>query len=230
VSAQSANGLVDYSLDDESYQADSLFSGLMSGLHFVSARDVLGCEAVANVMIDSTPIISFINIDVTEPECFSNSGIIDIDLGGGTGELNYFIDGEVLNNLQITNLAPANYEILVTDSLGCASSAAVEVPIPLCPIYFPNIITPHLSNPNNLFIASTHELYDVGIIEYSIFDRWGEKIFVSRDFSIHTRGSVWWDGRINGKMAEQDVYAYRVEVVHPNGQVEVFIDTVFLLR
>lgn len=230
VSAQSDSGGINYSLDGQGFQSQNEYTDLENGMHTIIAQDAIGCEATQEVEIDSTPIVSFLNYDIEEPECFINSGSINLNMTGGTGQLTYFIDGSSSNESQFTGLAPDAYEIMVTDSLGCESRETIVVPIPLCPIYFPNIISYHVDQPNNLFTAFTHELYDVGIIEYSIYDRWGEQVFISSDFSIHTSGSVWWDGRINGIMAEQDVYTYRIEVLHPNGFQEVFIDDFMLLR
>jgi len=57
-----------------------------------------------------------------------------------------------------------------------------------------------------------------------IFNRWGELIFESHD------RDVGWDGYVNGKMAKQDVYVWKVEGQYINGQGFTEVGDVTLLH
>ena len=60
--------------------------------------------------------------------------------------------------------------------------------------------------------------------ELDIYDRWGQLIFVSHDINTG------WDGTINGKLAPQDVYAYKCDVKFKTGQRKTYAGSVTLLR
>ena len=64
------------------------------------------------------------------------------------------------------------------------------------------------------------------VVEYElqVYNRWGQLIFVSHDVN---QG---WDGTINGRIAPQDVYAYKCEVKFRTGQRKVYTGSVTLLR
>ena len=70
-----------------------------------------------------------------------------------------------------------------------------------------------------------HPLYS-GIVEYQmeVYNRWGEKIFISNDICIG------WDGYVNGVMALQDVYVWKVSVIFKNGEPHKQYGSVTLLR
>jgi gliding motility-associated-like protein len=72
-------------------------------------------------------------------------------------------------------------------------------------IWIPNAFTPNDDNFNNVF-----EPKGYGIVKYtmSIFDRWGEKIYTSNDFSVG------WNGYKNGTVCQDDVYIYKIIVTN----------------
>jgi gliding motility-associated-like protein len=51
---------------------------------------------------------------------------------------------------------------------------------------------------------------------FRIFNRWGKVVFERNNFSPNIT-DFGWDGRVNGKMADQGVYVYTVEVLCENG-------------
>jgi gliding motility-associated-like protein len=71
-------------------------------------------------------------------------------------------------------------------------------------LFIPNAFTPNGDGANDVFF-----IYGSGIkeIHFSIFDRWGEKVFETSQFN---QG---WNGTINGKNAEQGVYVYEAVVI-----------------
>lgn len=69
-------------------------------------------------------------------------------------------------------------------------------------IFVPNSFTPNNDPVNGSFRIIYNE--DVISGEYSIFDRWGLRIFSSMDLNIG------WDGTMNGVEVQQGVYNYTV--------------------
>ena len=106
-------------------------------------------------------------------------------------------------------------------------------------IEFPTAFTPNPNGPNGgvypcgeKYIVDKDNLNDVfypkasGIETYQleIYNRWGEKIFTSNDICIG------WDGYVDGVLAPQDVYVWRVSVTYKNGHPDKKYGSVTLLR
>lgn len=67
------------------------------------------------------------------------------------------------------------------------------------------------------------------IIDFLIYNRWGEKIFESQDFTPNdiTKG---WNGTYKGQEAQVDNYAFYCSAKMPDGQIKIYKGTVALLR
>ncbi len=71
-------------------------------------------------------------------------------------------------------------------------------------IYFPNAFTPDGDGINEMFGPLGHYIEE---FEMTIFDRWGEQIFNTKEYGVN------WDGKVNGgdeAMTGVYVYTYRV--------------------
>lgn len=232
VFASGGNGILEYSLDGVSYSQNPVIEGLTQGSYTIYIRDEENCIDTVSFDLDGTPAVNIVDAITTLPDCFDTNGSLEIRSSGGVGNLSYSIDGVIyqLDSL-IMELPSGNYEITVIDELGCEAIQSVIIEIPLCPIYIPNVFTPDGDGLEDIFKAFTNIDYEVGIIDFRIYDRWGELVFVSGQFSIHTgEKQYWWDGYFNGKPANEGVYTYMIEVEHPNGVMELFADDVTLLR
>jgi len=222
---------LEYTINNNDYTENNLFSNLSTGGYIISVRDTLGCLASDSVFIDSTPEVLVRSIDVTIPDCYTENGIIEILAAGGTGIIEYEVNGMVQLDSTFNELPYGNYELLITDELGCSYTDTITILAPICPIYIPNVFTPDNDGSEDIFQAFTNDDYEVGIIDYRIYDRWGELIFISGSYSIHTEKlEYWWDGYFRGKPAEQAVYVYLIKVRHPDNSTEVYSGDVTLLR
>jgi gliding motility-associated-like protein len=99
-------------------------------------------------------------------------------------------------------------------------------------INFPNAFTPNLNgsdggvyNPeaidNDIFFPIYTEVQQ---FQMQIFNRWGEKVFESNDINVG------WDGYINGAIAQQDVYVYKVKGVYFDNSTFEKVGEVTLMR
>ncbi|MFL5764956.1 MAG: PKD domain-containing protein [Bacteroidia bacterium] len=96
--------------------------------------------------------------------------------------------------------------LLTITNHGCRDSVSKEVEIvPLFTLFIPNAFTPDGNGDNDAFAPKGAEISEFRMM---IFDRWGEMIYSTDDIN---RG---WDGTANhgGKIAEQGVYVYKIEV------------------
>lgn len=88
-------------------------------------------------------------------------------------------------------------------------------------IFSPTAFSPNGDNLNDLFFVSGQFIVEM---ELSIFNRWGELIFVSNDVNEP------WDGTYNNKPAAEDAYVWSVQVTDLAGRTYKESGTVALLR
>jgi gliding motility-associated-like protein len=69
-------------------------------------------------------------------------------------------------------------------------------------IWFPNTFTPNKNGLNDFF---TGKGTDITYFDLMIFNRWGELIFETEKLDEG------WDGFYKGRLAEQDVYVWKVK-------------------
>lgn len=116
-----------YSLNSITYQASAVFTNIAAGNYFVFAKDALGCVGAAIVVVNSIagPSITAVS---TAASCTVNDGTITATGSGGTGGLQFSIDGTTYSpSYTFTNLAPNTYTVYVKDTLGCIKTTTVVV-------------------------------------------------------------------------------------------------------
>ncbi len=101
------------------------------------------------------------------------------------------------------------YSVKATNEDGCVDEANVAVYVirPTCDerdIYVPNIFSPNQDGENDDFKVLSNFIDQIHLI---IYNRWGEKIFETKDKNQA------WDGTYKGSLLPPDVYAYYFNVV-----------------
>lgn len=96
--------------------------------------------------------------------------------------------------------------LYASNANGCIDSVTYNIIInDILTIYIPNSFSPNGDGVNDVF-----QIHGYGIspenFELLIFDRWGNKIFATRDINEGWKGSV----HNNGNIVQEDVYVYRV--------------------
>ena len=144
----------------------------------------------------------------------------------GTGTMTWiFGDGilcHVCPNSQVVTRTGGNYMVQTINQYGCKSIDDLNIEVTnYYSIYIPNVFTPNFDDVNDLFLVC-----GVGIsnIEVSIFDRWGEKIFYSKE---QLKG---WDGTYKTDFCKQDVYTYVVNFTSLDGKTHTKTGHVSLLK
>ncbi|MBK9017240.1 MAG: hypothetical protein IPM82_26065 [Saprospiraceae bacterium] len=101
-------------------------TGLAGGTYDVSATDANGCEVVSTVIIEEPQPFNS-NATATDLTAYnSNDGTASANPTGGTSPYTFLWDnGETTET--ISNLAPGDYTVVVTDANGCQSEQTVTV-------------------------------------------------------------------------------------------------------
>ncbi|HET6245489.1 MAG: CotH kinase family protein [Bacteroidetes bacterium] len=78
-------------------------------------------------------------------------------------------------------------------------------------VFIPNAFSPNGDGTNDVLFLFGNK---VASIEFSVFNRWGQKVFET------TSLSTGWDGTFNGQLLNPGVYAYQIQVKFINGDEE----------
>jgi gliding motility-associated-like protein len=92
---------------------------------------------------------------------------------------------------------------IVFNEYGCSDSVRNEVFVEPFTIYIPNTFIPDGDGVNDSFVPITD--FDIYEWEFSVFNRWGNLIFVNTDV-----GSSW-DGYVDGEKVEDGTYIYTLK-------------------
>lgn len=113
------------------------------------------------------------------------------------------------------------YTLRGTSSAGCVAYDEVCVFVTKeWNVYIPNAFTPNGDADNDIFIPVG---YGLSQIKLFIFDRWGTQIFAGDE------NNPGWDGKLKGKLCEQGVYVYQVEIKTMGGNTIKKVGHVTLL-
>jgi gliding motility-associated-like protein len=132
----------------------------------------------------------------------------------------------------VTTAAPPytlTYQLVARNENACTDTAyALVKTFTNGLIHMPNAFTPNADGTNDVFyVLAGAEARTIK--DFSIFNRWGEKVFqatnVPPNDPVHG-----WKGRYKGRDAMGGVYVYYVTLVHIDGHEEVYKGTVVLIR
>ena len=224
--------LIGYSLNDGPPQLSPIFDNLPEGDYTVSLVDSTDCSASVDVTLTNEITVIIDDAIVFDANCAERFGSIEILASQALGNITYSLDStDIFQESNIfENVDPGPHIVFVNDDQGCRVPVEIEIGIPDCPIFIPNIFCPSCGDSSNseFFIGSTN-IYDICILRYEIYDRWGNLIYYTDKFSIHDGGS-WWDGTFDNVPAEQGVYVYLIEALHENGTQEIYTGDITLVR
>lgn len=112
-----------YSLDGMDFQSDSVFTGLAGGSYEVTVRDNNGLTVQTNTISITEP-------DVVSVDANATLNTITAAGSGGTGVLEYSIDGVNFQSSNVfTNLPNGVYIVTVQDESGCSGQTIAIVAV-----------------------------------------------------------------------------------------------------
>ena len=128
ISASGGTGTLQFSINNgATFQSGNVFNGLAAGTYNVVVSDAVGCLVSTSIVIADPPIlnISASNVGTT---CTQSNGSISASGSGGTGVLQYAINGGSYQaSTNFNNLAAGNYTVTVQDANGCTASTTTNI-------------------------------------------------------------------------------------------------------
>ena len=95
-------------------------------------------------------------------------------------------------------------------------------------IFFANIFSPNEDGINDIFYPQSNDCQSL-VLNFSIYDRWGNHIFEQKDFPLNDP-LFGWKGDYKGKKAQEAIYTYFLELKLPNGKILVKKGDVLLVE
>lgn len=178
-----------------------------------------------------TTIKSFSQEVHSIPDCFrieTQSYNIEIDQ---SYEYEYIVQGgEIVSqnssNLVIKWAKGLNNElsVIVYDRRGCSNVSTLKIEFIPCDesfLWVPNSFTPNSNSTNDYFRP-----YGININQFqmTIYNRWGEKIFITRNLEEG------WDGRYKGKESQIGVYIYKIIYKDVSNEEKNIVGKVSLIK
>lgn len=227
-----------HSINGGSFTSAQVFDQLSGGTYQMVTRDSLGCVYSSNFTIpegnnlqvslgpdriielgDSVQITGRVNInpaDITAID-WNNAGPSSC---AGTGCLS-LLDSPYMDT---------RYTIEVMDTNGCIAydDLLIQV-ITNSGLYIPNAFSPNGDGLNDVFMIMGKTTGLKTIANFSIYTRWGEKVYQVQNF-LPNDPAYGWDGTFRNQTLNPQVLVYQVKVEKIDGTVEYLEGGVTLMR
>jgi gliding motility-associated-like protein len=193
----------------------SIINNLSMGSYTVTVTDIEGCTSSENISISEYGAFTF-NLGNDTTICSGNGFILS---PGNFAQYNWQ-DSTIDSIYKVRS--PGVYWVEVTSNAGCKSSDTLQV-IEDClhDIVIPNAFSPNNDGVNDIFIA---EAISVKTFKMEIYNRWGEKIFLSNSIN---QG---WKGNFKNHQCETGIYLWRIKYSVNGKDQKEKTGTVFLLE
>lgn len=160
------------------------------------------------IVVHKNPKMQVLSKDVH----YGNDGQLTVSISDGTAPYKYIIDpGDTYstdeNILELTNLSPGTYQVLVVDANYCRSSDAGQlIQIKLedgKQVIVNNALTPNGDGINDEWLIQ-YEL-DLSAPEVFIFNIYGQEIYHAKSYQNN------WNGSYNGSVLPNGAYYYLID-------------------
>jgi gliding motility-associated-like protein len=191
----------EYKLDFGSFEKSNLIQNLNIGNHIIKVKDSIGCvkEFAINVPGPDSNLRAVGNQN--DVACFLvNTGYLKATIVGGWPPYVWQWDNGK-TGLFLDSLVKGKYILNIEDSKGCKVDQPFEIIQKYCcEAYLPNAFSPNGDNFNDQLQIIPRA--NVSEVQWTIFDRWGAKLFESRDLNRK------WDGTLAGRPMPMETYFY----------------------
>lgn len=160
-----------------------------------------GCASVINPFIvesQNAPVVS-IKISGSAVPCAGE----EVTLTAVAAGSNNYVWSDGSTSASIQALAGENYSVTVSNACG-ENTANRQIPIgDCCNVYIPNAYSPNGDGFNDVFYPFFSGC-DITDYRFTIFSRWGEKVFESE------KAGEGWDGTFKGETLTAGVYVWQL--------------------
>lgn len=222
----------------QTFAAATIASNLKSGSYKILVRDANGCvnDRWPEIIIIEPPLFAvnvgqdFI-INLGEDSILTIEGQYDPTTAIS---VTWYANGiEITSNKNLpTYIAQPSddteYTVTVVNQSGCIATDVIRITIrKVKPECIPNIINTESTSGNSYFSINCSEV--ALVTKYSIYDRWGNLLFIAKDL-LPSNPQSFWDGSFKGKPVVPGVYVYNIEMIFKDGTLESRAGDVTVLK
>ena len=230
INIQGGDGNFSFSIDGVNYQNSNIFSNLPPASYEIIVADSDNCLSIQNTMINA---LSTIEISLPEIIQLSAGDSIVLDPQIEISSIDSFswlsstesLDSDDL----VINVSPAETTIYTLDVFfgDCTftGTSLIEV-ITNEEIYVGNIFNPS-GTSNTVFFIQSIPNSSLEILNFQIFDRWGNSVYRKENPSINDP-SDGWKGYFKGRLLNPGVYAYLINYKSNDGSEKVLFGSITL--
>ena len=217
ISLTAANGGLPYSyLWSNGASSDSL-SGLGAATYSVTVTDASGCS-ISDSYVITLPLLPTVSAFIGQVGILDSTIIIgeSININAGNDQTGQGVTYQWSSNPSDANFGNAtnpattvspgtegaySFMVIATSVDGCMDTSSVNLTVEgLDDPQIPTAFTPNNDDLNEVFRVVNLDPTD--IIEFKVFNRWGQVVF------DNANGSGEWDGTLGGIAQPRDVYMY----------------------
>ncbi|PWU01906.1 MAG: hypothetical protein C5B52_06465 [Bacteroidetes bacterium] len=206
-------GNSDNLLSDQFKNGDEIFCVMSPGSNACSTTQVYS-DTLSLSILDSPQIL----LTPADTTIFSGSQLqLNASLSPDVNTFqwspsNMLLDANIISPTTKNLDADIDFTLSATSQNGCTSFAETKVKV-LKSIYIPNAFTPNGDGLNDIFRIPPGVAFNLSA--FNVYDRWGLRIFSSRDINNG------WDGKIQGKPAAPGIYVYTISGSDNKGAINL---------
>ncbi len=221
------NGPYLYSIDGgQTYYPDPVFNFLNAGDYSISIKDTFDCE-INQAFYLPVPVELDIQlapeVTIQYGQSYNLNAEVNIPLDSIFSITWQPAAGLSCDQCLDPVASPTEttiYTVTVVDNFGCQAEAQVMIDVKRSRrVFIPNAFSPLNRDGNNdIFRIYTPAEQVREVTSFKIFNRWGELVYEAPTFQPNDQ-SIGWDGTFRGKMLQQGVFVYYIEIEFVDGKV-----------
>jgi len=187
------------------------------GYYSALLKRASGCDSIIFITLTTSVVAK---PTLGNDTCFVGGADITLKLSNSLGGTYRWQDGSTDSLYRASQ--PGTYTVQVTNKCGIDTDTVIIYPDCNTALYIPSAFTPNGDGRNDIFKIAA--MQGQKLVDMSIYNRWGQLIFRTKDVS---KG---WDGTINGKLPGTETFVYTVSYINLEGKAKFISGTVSLIR
>ncbi len=219
-------------LNNEAFGEKYFYDDLAAGIYTLEVEDVNTCKGQASITLNE-PMHLYIDSDTTIHLGLGESTNIILSTNAIEPKLSWqpsdFLTCDTCLTNTITPQSSITYTVRLSDTNDCSITHIIDISVDQrSRLFIPNVFSPNDDGTNDVF-----KIYGdasiAQILELQIRNRWGDIVYVDKDF-LPDDSQIGWDAYFKNQKAAAGVYLVYIEYVNILGQIKSEAATLTLLR